>query len=704
MNDDEDFQDCEEDVQELLPTTENIKNLLLEGVKLCKKENFYKPEIYEEAIKKFTKAKDLDAKHKKEYSHHCDYHLGVIYIRKAEAAEDTIEKQQFYKKAAKCFRLVKEITRTNKYNDIDLDLKIGEALYGAGKLEKALNALENTGAPSLIKKIKQEQGSNSGELVLCNQESSILANKAYSLFQNRNTPLSSTEAKEILYHMVLTQQNHEKKINYLEQEIAEIKAKLRIAGIDTEVNIINKIVELEKNDPKSYKYYSCFNLGLQNIYIASKAIASDLVVSDAGHMERKSFLAIEKGLCYIADIMACGFFGPIMSAVVNVGHDAADNIFNTSAEKKVKKVLKDFNHVIEKRYDQILSSELNIQQLALFYTYIKKEEILKIDTENKQDGLVSFVVKKLLPTRKKLFNYENQEYDDLVTQLAFKDLNDLMIYIQYNSETMCKSEQPFILQIENIIKDELKKYYYDNIYTQVNSIEYELQEIENNLSEFAKINKKIKDGQWSSIPLPFISINLSTLNILNLLWSWDILNLFKVSWRGEQRGIETFSNKEYYRAECNKKGVEVTDENLNNFMLLLLHKICKNGNAECIRQFKEKNSDIIELAKTNAPQLFVTEEAIDICVTDPEQNKDAKGVLKLKHSAQFVEDCLNTACPSLAEYKKKAEAKKIEAPTFKLKIEWSGDNAQYKERVVPFDIEDSPRDVPAVGNAIEYNN
>lgn len=76
-----------------------------------------------------------------------------------------------------------------------------------------------------------------------------------------------------------------------------------------------------------------------------------------------------------------------------------------------------------------------------------------------------------------------------------------------------------------------------------------------------------------------------------------------------------------------------------------------------IRNFAKKNKDVIELARTEAPQLFVTERNIDLCVEDEKHKKDAKEILKLKSSKQFVESCLKRVCPKLDEYRK-AQAEK----------------------------------------------
>ena len=79
-----------------------------------------------------------------------------------------------------------------------------------------------------------------------------------------------------------------------------------------------------------------------------------------------------------------------------------------------------------------------------------------------------------------------------------------------------------------------------------------------------------------------------------------------------------------------------------------------------IRNFAKKNKDIIELARTEAPQLFVTERNIDLCIKNEKYRKDAKEILKLKSSEQFVESCLKRVCPKLDEYiKAQAEKAKL---------------------------------------------
>ncbi|WP_341794548.1 hypothetical protein [Rickettsia endosymbiont of Rhinocyllus conicus] len=231
----------------------------------------------------------------------------------------------------------------------------------------------------------------------------------------------------------------------------------------------------------------------------------------------------------------------------------------------------------------------------------------------------------------------------------------LINYIEYNADTMIKEPAPFLAQIGSRAKTELGKTWEEVVKSNpTNIVEYKFSQIENNLSEFNTIIQKMKLGQWASIPLSYISINP---------WS---LYFLKLSWSGEQRGINHFMLLLLYKmCKLNDENIRTLKDEINDnnekhgsMEIVIDELIGVQGPYEKnIRNFAKKNKDIIELARTQAPQLFVTERNIDLCVEDEKHKKDAKEILQLRSSDQFVESCLKRVCPKLDEYRK-AQAEK----------------------------------------------
>jgi|GEM_PF-5578134 len=659
--------DEDEGFNELEGKEDQIRKLLVKG------NNYYRDGNYEDALISYKAAKKLDTEN--DFVHKYSFYTGSAYNKLAEGAEDTIQKQEYYKKVVKHFKLLAKNYHNHTDGEFgDINALIATALDNAGDKQQATQYFEKTELFKRFGKPTQELGVNSNVSATDSQERSISIKKAYHSFQNRGgKPLSPEETTEILYHISLTQCCQEQRINNLEQENQIVKEKLRIAGIDTKVNIINKINHFKATNPELYKYYVYFNEGLQNIYLASKALASGLLVPNVPHMERIDFDSFWKVWCYGNEIAAC-LFGRWVNAALNVAHDATDNIFNTSAEKRLKKILENYYNAITKNHDLSLTIEETIQQLALFYTDVKTEEILSIKAENKQGGIIGFITKKLFSAQQKFFDYIDNT-DDPVINLVFKDINALVIYVQGNAKEMIESPLPFVAQIAKVTEKELDTYYYKVAVNKGNSIEYALEQIENNTPESAKINQKIEEGHWEKSSLSLLSINWWS------LLSFDFFNFIRFSWTGEQRGIKDFCNREYFRANCKK---DMTDKDLDNCMLLLFHKICKSGNEQCITLFKETNSDVIDYARVNAPQLFVTAKAVDICISDPAQNEETKEILSSQNSKQRFADCFKKMFPDF-DIKKLNEPKVLSLDLPSPRSDDEGDN------------------VPAGGDAIEYN-
>lgn len=570
--------------------------------------------------------------------------------------------------AAYCFEETQTNFREDIFNGQDLNQLIATAYDNAGNKEKALQFLQKTRLYKLAQELGQK---NSQELVIANP-----------IQDNDN--ISPQIIREAIRHLFLEQQRQNivqqeqgQRIGALEQEIDKIKKMLSNANIDTIDGINTQIKELEKKDSDLYKYYKHFLSGLRSIYLASCITSSDAVVVNVGHMERTT--SIEKGICIVLDMVTAGWFKPFVTGGLSVFHDIADNIYNSRVESKVSEVLKKFYMIVSKQYDESMDFEWHLKQIALFYTELKKDEILNIGSENNKDSFWNFCKQKILPMQNRFFKNKDKG-DDHIVKLAFNDIVSLINYIEYNADAMVKEPAPFLAQIGNRAKTELGKTWEEVVKSNpTNIVEYKFSQIENNLSEFNTIIQKMKLGQWASIPLSYISINP---------WS---LYFLKLSWSGEQRGINHFCNKEYYKNECEKKNIPCEEQDLNHFMLLLLYKMCKlndentstlkkeindknekHGSMEIvidelvgaqapyeknIHNFAKKNKDIIELARTKAPQLFVTERNIDLCIEDEKHKKDAKEILQLRSSDQFVESCLKRVCPKLDEYRK-AQAEK----------------------------------------------
>lgn len=93
-------------------------------------------------------------------------------------------------------------------------------------------------------------------------------------------------------------------------------------------------------------------------------------------MERTT--SIEKGICIVLDMVAVGWFKPFVTGGLSVFHDIADNIYNSRVESKVSEVLKKFYMIAGKQYDENMDFEWHLKQIALFYTELRKDEILNI--------------------------------------------------------------------------------------------------------------------------------------------------------------------------------------------------------------------------------------------------------------------------------------------------------------------------------------
>ena len=190
----------------------------------------------------------------------------------------------------------------------------------------------------------------------------------------------------------------------LKQRVTVLEDIVKAANIHTEAAVNIKIQELSRDNPKLYKYYNYFNSGLRDVYIASCSVNSGLVVANAGHLERLQPNDYEKLVCYFLDAFAA-FFGPIGTAVIGVVHDAGDNIFNSHVENNLVKILENINLLMNKKYDLTMKIETVIQQLALLFTHIRKEEILNIEAtaETQQNKFLKFFKAKILPAQKKPF-------------------------------------------------------------------------------------------------------------------------------------------------------------------------------------------------------------------------------------------------------------------------------------------------------------
>lgn len=508
---------------------ESIESLLLGGAKS------YKEKKYVEALDQFTYAKELDANHKnpsqrKKFVHHCDYNSGRVYNKLAAKEIEPVQQKRYHEMAAYCFEEAQTNSRKDIFKGQDLNQLIATAYNNAGNEEKALQFLQKTTFYKLAKELEQK---NSQELVIANP-----------IQDNDN--ISPQIIREAIRHLLLEQQRQNivqqeqgQRIGALEQEIDKIKKMLSNANIDTIDGINTQIKELEKKDSDLYKYYKHFLSGLRSIYLASCITSSDAVVVNVGHMERTT--SIEKGICIVLDMVTAGWFKPFVTGGLSVFHDIAGNIYNSCVESKVSEVLKKFYMIVSKQYDESMDFEWHLKQIALFYTELKKDEVLNIGSENNKDSFWNFCKQKILPMQNRFFKNKDKG-DDPIVKLAFNDIASLINYIEYNADAMVKESIPFLAQIGSRVKTELGKTWEEVVKSNpANIVEYKFSQIENNLSEFNTIIQKMKLGQWASIPLSYISINP---------WS---LYFLKLSWSGEQRGINHFCNKEYYKKECEKK-------------------------------------------------------------------------------------------------------------------------------------------------------
>ncbi|WP_341794547.1 hypothetical protein [Rickettsia endosymbiont of Rhinocyllus conicus] len=276
-----------------------------------------------------------------------------------------------------------QILGTTYLGGQDLNQLIATAYNNAGNEEKALQFLQKT----RLYKLAQEL---------------VIANPIQD-----NDNISPQIIQEAIRHLFLEQQRQNivqqeqgQRIGALEQEIDKIKKMLSNANIDTIDGINTQIKELEKKDSDLYKYYKHFLSGLRSIYLASCITSSDAVVVNVGHMERTT--SIEKGICIVLDMVTAGWFKLFVTVGLSVFHDIADNIYNSRVESKVSEVLKKFYMIVSKQYDESMDFEWHLKQIALFYTELKKDEVLNIGSENNKDNFWNFCKQKILPMQKKI--------------------------------------------------------------------------------------------------------------------------------------------------------------------------------------------------------------------------------------------------------------------------------------------------------------
>lgn len=374
-------------------------------------------------------------------------------------------------------------------------------------------------------------------------------------------------------------------------------------------------------------------MGLRDIYVASCSVNSGLVVGNAGHLERLDPNNYAKIVDYLFDLVI-PFFAPMKTAGIGLAHDIFGNLFNSHVEDNVVKVLENINMLMNKQYDPTMGMGTVIKQIALLFTHINKDKILKIEeiTTAKQSKFLKFLREKILPTQKKLFSrYENTDNDDPVVKLAFKDLTLLMRYIQRNATEMLKNSKSFAEQIAMVIETELEKLWEDKIQNNPIRIEYKHTQIADKLpkKDVTKIIKYIKKEQWANQSLGLIAPG------------WDSPLFFLGSWKGVKKGIDGFADPNYYTTLCTKKNSTLKLTDITHFLLFIFREICKSEKTKCIELFCKKHPGIIDYAADNAPELFVNEEAINICFKNDIARQNATKIgLRLKSPDQFVKDCV----------------------------------------------------------------
>ena len=376
--------------------TQGINFFFQKGLNLTEKK-------YGEALEQFEYAKKLDANHenifeRKKLVHHCDYKSGLVYNKLAQKEVEPIQQKRYHEMAAYCF----EETQANSWKDIfngqDLNQLIATAYNNVGNEEKALQFLQKTTFYKLAKELEQK---NSQELVIANP-----------LQDNDNiSPQHIREAIRYLFleqqRQNIVQQEHGQRIGVLEQEVDKIKKTLVNANIYTKEDINTQIKELK--DPDLYKYYKHFHSGLRSIYTASCVASSDAVVVNASHIERLKLSSVEKGVCCLFDFLAAGYFRPIITGLLSILHDLGDNIYNSSVEEKLSDFLKKFYIIFSKQYDENMDFEWHLKQIALFFTDLRKDEILNVKPENVNDSFWNFCKQKILPIQNKFFKNKDKE-------------------------------------------------------------------------------------------------------------------------------------------------------------------------------------------------------------------------------------------------------------------------------------------------------
>lgn len=409
----------------------------------------------------------------------------------------------------------------------------------------------------------------------------------------------------------------ETRVSCVETRVSFLEEIAHITGTPLQAKINTAIKELNTRGNKDLiRYYKKFYWTLQDVFDACGNINTELTVANGGQIERLSITSAQKFLCYFLDVLPgiiplCGFSGiPLYGCLIGTIHDAFDNWYNTTLTKTLLTKVYALNDIIHSKLNSKPEVTQVLQQLAIIFTHLKKENLVAVEVNEENSALktvVNFLKTKIFLIQEKAYSsvgikIKGEKIDDEVTKLAFQDATLLISYLYNNSKSLIDSPKEFIEEIIAITKQgQLSQIWLNDKIKQNSSIgiEYELYEIAKKVPDPIKkiISDKAAIGQWEDYNP----------------WLWGT----------KESGIGTILKDEYYKNNC-VKDIIPSNEEINIFRIFVLQEMCtmvaKAGinktNSPCLTQFKKHYPEIVTKVRESLPWLLKKGEIVEIFVDD----------------------------------------------------------------------------------------
>ncbi|HJD55263.1 MAG TPA: hypothetical protein LFW21_01120 [Rickettsia endosymbiont of Pyrocoelia pectoralis] len=613
---------------------------------------------YKKAIKRFEKAKLIDED--ESYIYDFNYCIGLSYSKLAENEKDVAQKKHFYEMVITFLLPVKQDYLDYKKDDDETDDRfkdlydtLGKAYDKVGRNKEAVICYKKNPTVRRIEEIEKEQEFNK-----VNTKSVDQSHNCNQVFPNSNiinAPNLGISSQNFSPNFKIpnsiSMDDIQDIIQYFGQEISNLKQQVNIlaevchyAGV-MKMGSINKTVEmLQRKYPDLYKYYNEFKHTLKATMDTCEIISSGLIVPDAEHIQSKSGVASVRTLCYLFDIIAVGRFGSLLTFL----HDVGDNSYNTRSENSLLKELDGLFSILKSKFNNSYFKEIEIQQIALYFTLLQQQIILNIEAINPQDNaansLKDTINKKFVAFKQAMYKYfegsKTQKETDAISKLAFQDVGALLSYLYDNHESIKSNEAPLAQQIEQVATSGvLSRLWLDKINSSMIGgnmlpppVECGMLRVQKNL-DIKLTFDKIKNGNWDNITRSFINFKWGEIDLTSIFIPITISVPIGLegSKSGKERGVEEFITEEYYKEQCKEKGVECSNEDIENFKLFMFQALCSretfNDPKEeektelLIRYYVTKYSEITKLVLEKAPHFFRKQKWAEKFLNEQDQTK-----------------------------------------------------------------------------------